>query len=188
METYTGTVTRPFADKGKTLYGTITIESKELPLVCFKSKQDIEALEVLKSIKVEDIITFVGRKNFNPQGNKLELLLDSLSKIGDISHEEPYISYEEAMAMPTKDLVPLYERKLDNTKYTFPNGTSFYSDGLELWTEKNGPQRKLTHQFIEEYNNQVTMDKWLLPDWYSSETVKKVMRDLAILANKSLRN
>jgi hypothetical protein len=61
-------------------------------------------------------------------------------------------------------------------KCTFANGTSFYSDGIEFWTEKNGPKKQLTYELVEHYNKQVTMDKWFLPDWYSVESAKRVVQ------------
>ncbi|MFM7853606.1 MAG: hypothetical protein ACKO96_17215, partial [Flammeovirgaceae bacterium] len=77
------------------------------------------------------------------------------------------LTAEEALSMPAENLKPLNERTMETKKYKLPDGQYFWSDGLDYWIESKSNKKRLTRNFIEHYNNKVSMMDWFLPDWYS---------------------
>ena len=118
-----------------------------------------ELKEAILALKIGDHFSFAGRRKMNSYSGKEELVIE-----GPIKEE---LSFEEAMVMAAKDLIPLHERTMPIKKYAFPDGNFFYSDGIEVWTEKNGPRKTLNKALVDKYNASVTLQHWFLPNWYS---------------------
>lgn len=170
MQNYTATVIKPLKVKKAMLEFQIKIDDSTQDAVAFF--KDIDKLPEFKdslvNLSVGDTISFIGFENFNNYKGSKEIVIKS-------AHIKE-LTYEEAMAIPPKDLVPVDQRRMETKKYTFPDGKFFYSDGIDVWIK---PQEKVkaTYKFIEGYNRMVTSDKWLIPDWFAHESLQMIVAD-----------
>lgn len=165
LDTIAAVVTKvPSPSSSFSSIGKVKIENEELPMVAFNN---LDALIKAKFFKLK-----LGQSIF------INGKIDPASKMGkrviaedvhDAGEYQPAkeLTVEEALSMPDKNLKPLNERTMETKKYKLPDGQYFWSDGLDYWIESKSQRKRLTRNFIEHYNNKVSMMDWFLPDWYS---------------------
>ena len=151
--------------------------SKAVIFPQYRQKEEIEHAEIAKAGETLDL---TGKWGTDKKTGKPQFFVDTAYNAAyqkEVNSRPPVdvsgpkkeeVSIEQIMSMPAKDLIPLSQRKMDVSKYTFPDGNFFYSDGLEVWIEKDGPRKKLTRSFLDLYNSKHTLMDWFLPDWYSA--------------------
>ena len=144
--------------------------------VYFPGYRDATDTAVIKALAANMMILLEGSFKEDRRTKEMQFVI---SKVSNAKQEEAVVydalptrdispTYEEAISKPSADLIPVKERLMEISKYTFPDCNFFYSDGLEMWIEKTGPRKKLTRSFIEHYNSKATMMHWFLPDWYTA--------------------
>lgn len=173
MQNYTATIASPAKIKKALVEFKIKLDDDvEHNAVAFFNdiNKTPEFKDKLLSLKIGDALEFNGFEKFNDYQQVNEIVIKSTAT--------KELTYEEAMAMPTPGLLPPEERRMEVKKYTFKNGISFWSDGIEAWKE-NKLKAKLTYEFLEAYNNSWPnqKDKWLTPDWYSIEQLQRTKAD-----------
>lgn len=171
MDNFSVTLTSMPKHKSTSVFFTGTLNDttdSKFGIVGFFKDFNAELKESILTLKVGDIFEFRGRKKMNSYSGKEEIIIEGPM------HDE--LSFEEAMAMPSADLIPVEERRMETKKYTFPDGKFFYSDGIDVWI-KPDHKVKATYKFVEGYNQRVTRDKWLIPDWFAVEQIKIMKED-----------
>lgn len=173
MQNYTATVASKPKMKKALLEFKIKLDDSQSDKDAVAFNNDIDKLpefkDLLINLAIGDTISFVGFENFNNYKGCNEIVIKS----PDIS---PELTLEEIMSMPAKDLIAVDQRFMETKKYTFPDGNFFYSDGIYVWKTPDH-KVKATYKFIEGYNQRVTRDKWLIPDWFAVEQIKIMKED-----------
>lgn len=176
MQNYTATIASPAKIKKALVEFKIKLDDDiEQNAVAFFNdiNKNPEFKDKLLSLKIGDALEFNGFEKFNDYQQVNEIVIKSTAT--------KELTYEEAMATPTPGLLPPEERRMEVKKYTFPDGVSFWSDGIDAWKE-NKRKAKLTYEFLEKYNSMVKEDKQLRPDWYSLEQIKRLKENKVQMA------
>lgn len=175
--TYTGTIAKQPKTTAKTLFFMFKQDNgKSMPVVGFFEDFEHAYAQEVRGFKLNDTVTFVGRERTNKQTGKTEIVIE-----GPVVKE---MTVEEALAMPDPNLLPVEERTLPERKYKFKHPKYkeeqvFWSDGIYAWYEgKKHEKAKLTFDFVQQYNDKVTSDKQLSPDWYTIEVAKRHQAEL----------
>jgi hypothetical protein len=173
MPNFTVTVSTMPTVKEKSLAFKAAIEDQTIDAVAFFKDLDSAFKDTLTALQIGDTVAFAGRQKMNKYTGKEEIVIEKPFD-SNISRD---LTYEEAMALPSPDLIPVDQRYMETKKYSFPDGNFFYSDGICIW--KN-PQEKVkaTFAFIKEYNRRVTRDSWLIPDWFTLESIQQMKADI----------
>jgi len=163
--TYTGTITKHPKTTSKTSFFMFKNEDAKqaIPVVGFFEDFEDAYAQKVREFKLNDTVTFVGRERTNKGTGRTEIVIE-----GPVAKQ---LTYDEAMSIPSPDLIPVSERVLPERKYKFKvdkNEKAFWSDGIYVWIdgEKNNKE-KLSYELVEIYNRHVTSEHWLLPDWFS---------------------
>lgn len=181
MQNYTATIASPAKIKKALVEFKIKLDNDvEQNAVAFFNDIDKhpEFKDKLLSLKTGDALEFNGFEKFNDYQQVNEIVIKS--------NAVKELTYEEAMATPTPGLLPPEERRMEVKKYTFKhpdaNGSIvFWTDGIDAWGE-NKVKTKLTYSLVKTHNNHVTSDKWLLPDWFAIEEIKRIKEDTLSMA------
>lgn len=174
---YVGTVTKEPKVSAKAIFFLLKLEdAKTVPVVGFFHRLDAKYVDTLRTLAIGAEVEFMGTKNYNSKYNREEVAID-----GPVVKE---MTVEEALMMPDLNLVPVEERVLPERKYKFKHPkykeeVSFWSDGFYVWHEgQKDKKQKVTYEFLQGYNKHVTLDKQLLPDWYTLETSRRYQAEL----------
>lgn len=180
MQNYTVTVASKPRIKKALLEFKIKLDDATSDQDAVAFNNDIDKLpefkDLLTNLSIGDTVAFVGFENFNNYKGCKEIVIKS----PDISRN---LTYEEAMAIPSPDLIPVEERTMPDRKYTYfdkraNKNISFWSDGIYAWIEgQKDKKQKMTYKFLDEVNKHMIDNHWLLPDWYSLEQIKVMQAD-----------
>ena len=176
MQNYIATIASPAKIKKALVEFKIKLDDDvEQNAVAFFNDIDKhpEFKDKLLSLKTGDALEFNGFEKFNDYQQVNEIVIKSTAT--------KELTYEEAMAIPTPGLLPPEERRMEVKKYTFKHSKVkepivFWSDGIDAWGG-NKVKTKLTYSLVKTHNDHVTSDKWLLPDWFAIEEIKRMKED-----------
>ena len=170
MSNFTVTAATKPNVKAKSIFFKVTMPDTNQTMDVVAFFKDIDKMpdfkSTLASLQIGDTFSFAGRQKVNSYTGKDELVIE-----GPLRNE---MTVEQALSTPEPNLPPVEERRQEVKKYTFPDGNFFWSDGIEAW-RGNGRKAKLTYDFINAYNTRVSTDKWLNPDWYALEHIKRAL-------------
>jgi hypothetical protein len=168
MKTYPAVITKVPKVGKSFIIGEASVDGEKIPVVAFNNlpnavKQSVLALEADQSIYLK------GRIDLNAKMGKRFII----EQVDDAAPQE----------QAPVEIIPVEERVMPDRKYSFVDPRTkqkqeFWSDGIYAWREgQKDNKAKLTYSFVENYNNLVTADKWLMPDWYAIEMAKKMQED-----------
>jgi hypothetical protein len=168
MHTFQVTITSMPMIKEKSLAFKVSHEDETFNAIGFYKDLQPEFKNTLLALEVGDTIAFAGRKKLNKYTGMEELIIEKPAQVQQIVVEP---------------LVPVEERIMPDRKYSYLDPRTkqkqeFWSDGIYAWREgQKNKKAKLTYNFLENYNNLVVSDKWLIPDWYAVEMAKKMQEN-----------
>ena len=166
MHTFQVTITSMPMIKEKSLALKVSCEDESFNAIGFYKDLQPEFKTTLLALEVGDTIAFVGRKKLNKYTGMEEIVIEKPAQV--------YVAEE---------IVPLDQRVMPDRKYSYMDPRNkqkqeFWSDGIYAWREgQKDKKAKLTYSFLENYNNLVVSDKWLIPDWYAVEMAKKMQEN-----------
>lgn len=151
--------------------------------IYFPGYRDAKDTDIIKALQANKTVFFEG--NFQPdrRTNQMQFIINKVSNANKEQAVTALESTQEALSMPNEELLPLEERTLPDKKYSFVHPknketVTFWSDGIYFWLEgEKHDKKKMNFKFIENYNSCVTLDKALLPDWYTVQVAQNLIKE-----------